>query len=151
MFGRLRDTIKTFNGEHYQLAWRKNVQVFKLKYPQAEVWSHHLDTNETPGVFIVWRRQSSQYVVDLYASAPQAQNRIDFWNGINQRTSFPERLADVVYRGDEDCGMLNWGRVDYECRAGVGEFCLGKYGRNDTFVRNFVLPEDQHLFAPPAR
>ena len=145
MLRRLLDSLNTVIEKPERLIWKKHIATFKLKYPTVEVWNHVFGP-ATPGAFLVWRRLPKDYIVDLYPSAEEVQERIRFYKLLNQRlhTSFPERLSDVVYVGEG--GLLNWGRFDYKCEAGVGEFCADRYGGTDTFVRNFVLAEDQHLF-----
>lgn len=148
MFRRLLDSINTAIDMPERLIWKKHVATFQLKYPSVEISSHVFKS--APVAFLVWRRLPNQYIVDLYSSFDMLNRQIRFYSSLNERllTSFPEQLADIVYIGEG--GLLNWGRFDYNCDAGVGEFCKGKYGRAGTFVENFVLSEDRHLFSQRA-
>ncbi len=151
MLSRLLDQYNaTIGRSRYELKWSRILDTFRLKYQQVEVWRMHLDGNDIPGAFIVWRDQAGTYSVDLYASAREVRRRIEFYKTVNGNLAgpagkdrFPELISDVRYVGEG--GLINWGIFDYECRCGVGEFLSDRDGMKSIFP-NFVLKEERSRF-----
>lgn len=132
------------------LEWSRIVDTFCLKYPTVLVIRRMYGQGEIPRAFLVWRQKNGDYEVELQRSIKEVRERIAFqrsidrslegWNG---STMLRNALEEVRYAGQG--GLISWGKFDYSCRAGVGEFCADDLGIGHPFSY-FVLREEQRRF-----
>ncbi|WP_133300280.1 hypothetical protein [Paraburkholderia lacunae] len=165
MFDRLLDRINLHGSTP---KWMNIVETFKLKYPQVRVHETTVINAIPPGFFWVCR-DTKEYVIVLQKNKEEllfhlthyAQSRrensgiakellreINYSSALwRNRTNLD--VDDTLRRAALNNGeiLLNWGNFDYKCQGGVGEFCGNGTKNGGTFVSNFVLREDRHLFA----
>lgn len=145
MLRRLGDQLNHFLEKTEALVWPKHVETFRLKYPSVRVINSL--NGKVPAGVVIWRDRSGGYSVELFSHLRDIQHRLNLFAemGWLPENFFPRESSELRYGGNTEA-IVTWGLFDYECAAGVGEFCMTQYRRRGPFPDLFVLPEDRFGF-----